>query len=358
MFLEKDGRDKFQFSRVDDLEAWRNEGKATEGAILANRATASEWNFAVGKSAALLERLTNTRPKLGQVASRIYQGPITSADTVYLFEQSRTGKRRGTVEVFSRELQDWVALERDILKPVVRSGDIGRYAATPSVSALFPYEVRDSSARLLTPDEMKRSWTLGWDYLNRNKKLLQDREGGKFRDSEWYRYGRTQNLGMWEQPKLMVPYMTTRLAAYLDRGDGFYFINVTTGGYGLTVDDRSVQLPYLCALLNSRLLDFCFRHVSTTFHGGYFAANKQFIEQLPIRTINLPGPADKARHDKMPALVERMLELNKKKYSDKLAPSELDHTESEIAATDLEIDSLVYELYGITDEERRIVEGA
>jgi hypothetical protein len=30
----------------------------------------------------------------------------------------------------------------------------------------------------------------------------------------------------------------------------------------------------------------------------------------------------------------------------------------EIAATDREIDDLVYELYGITDEERKIIEGA
>jgi hypothetical protein len=31
--------------------------------------------------------------------------------------------------------------------------------------------------------------------------------------------------------------------------------------------------------------------------------------------------------------------------------------EREIAATDAEIDKLVYELYGITDEERKIIEG-
>jgi type I restriction-modification system DNA methylase subunit len=358
LFLEKDGKDKFQLSKVDDLEAWRNEGKATEGVIRAARATASEWNFVVGKSAELFEKLAKMPVKLGQVTSRIYQGPITSADTVYLFKDFRTGKRRGTVEALSEELQDWVSLERNILKSVVRSGDIGRYDASPSALALFPYEVRDCAARLLTPDEMKRSWRLAWDYLNRNKKLLQDREGGKFRDSEWYRFGRTQNLGMWEQPKLMVPYMTTRLAAYPDQEEGFYFINVTTGGYGLTAGDPSVSLSYLCALLNSPLLDFYFRQVSTTFHGGYFAANKQYIEQLPIRTINFSDAADKARHDKMVALVKRMLELNRKKHSGKLAPSELDRIEREIAGTDAEIDNLVYELYGITDEERKIVEGA
>ena len=58
----------------------------------------------------------------------------------------------------------------------------------------------------------------------------------------------------------------------------------------------------------------------------------------------------------MVALVERMLELNKQKHSGKLAPSELERVEGEIASTDAEIDNLVYELYGITAEERRIIE--
>jgi hypothetical protein len=59
----------------------------------------------------------------------------------------------------------------------------------------------------------------------------------------------------------------------------------------------------------------------------------------------------------MVALVERMLELNRKKHSGKLAPSELHRLERETASTDAEIDQLVYELYGITDEHRRIIEG-
>jgi len=53
-----------------------------------------------------------------------------------------------------------------------------------------------------------------------------------------------------------------------------------------------------------------------------------------------------------------MLELNKKKQSGKLAPSELDRLEREIASTDAQIDELVYQLYGITDEERTMIEGS
>jgi hypothetical protein len=39
------------------------------------------------------------------------------------------------------------------------------------------------------------------------------------------------------------------------------------------------------------------------------------------------------------------------------APSELDRVEREITATDAEIDELVYELYGITSEEHKVIEG-
>jgi hypothetical protein len=61
-------------------------------------------------------------------------------------------------------------------------------------------------------------------------------------------------------------------------------------------------------------------------------------------------------HERVAALVERMLELNRKKHSGKLAPSELDRLDREIAATDAEIDDLVYEVYGITEEERKIIQ--
>ena len=67
--------------------------------------------------------------------------------------------------------------------------------------------------------------------------------------------------------------------------------------------------------------------------------------------------AYKDRHDKMVELVDRMLELNNQKHSGKLAPSQVERVDREIAATDAEIDDLVYELYGVTDEERRTLEG-
>jgi hypothetical protein len=56
-------------------------------------------------------------------------------------------------------------------------------------------------------------------------------------------------------------------------------------------------------------------------------------------------------------LVDRMLELNKHKHSGKLAPSQVERVDREIAGTDAEIDDLVYELYGVSSEERKIIKG-
>jgi len=69
--------------------------------------------------------------------------------------------------------------------------------------------------------------------------------------------------------------------------------------------------------------------------------------------------ADKARHDKMVELVTRMLELKKQqsRAPKKQSPSEKQLLDQKLAIADQQIDALVYELYGLTEEEIRIVEG-
>ncbi|MGH9328028.1 MAG: hypothetical protein ACRD2B_15270 [Terriglobia bacterium] len=101
-------------------------------------------------------------------------------------------------------------------------------------------------------------------------------------------------------------------------------------------------------VLNSSLLNWYFR---TRFTSNNHIASNQLAD-LPLVV------PDANVHEKIAARVTRMLELEKSKHSGRLAPSELERTERGIAATDFEIDNLVYELYGITDEERRIVEEA
>ena len=148
--------------------------------------------------------------------------------------------------------------------------------------------------------------------------------------------------------------MITRLAAHVDTSN-HYFVNVTTGGFGAVLSDANGSLAYLAGLLNSRLLDWFLKNGSTTFHGGYFAANKQFLDQLPIEW---PRPNDnRSRHVRLVSLVTLMLDLHVRQAAAK-TPAEQNALARQIAHTDQQIDALVYELYGLTDDEIRIVEEA
>ncbi|MCX6842999.1 MAG: hypothetical protein NTX53_12035, partial [candidate division WOR-3 bacterium] len=64
----------------------------------------------------------------------------------------------------------------------------------------------------------------------------------------------------------------------------------------------------------------------------------------------------KARHDRMDESVEMMLKLHKDLPKAK-TPHEQESLQRQIAATDKAIDALVYELYGLTEEEIKVVEG-
>lgn len=121
-------------------------------------------------------------------------------------------------------------------------------------------------------------------------------------------------------------------------------------------DGRDVR--YVVGLLNSRLLRYVYqRAVPEAQQKAFPQVKVSSLRRLPICTIDFGDSVDKARHDKMVELVQRMLDLHKQ-----LAAAKTEHEKTglqrQIAATDRQIDHLVYELYGLTEEEIKIVEEA
>jgi hypothetical protein len=178
------------------------------------------------------------------------------------------------------------------------------------------------------------------------------------RHEKWYAFGRTQNLAIHDQCKMAIPRLVSRLAAVYDRDGSFYLDNVDVGGLILKEKDGT-QWLYVLGLLNSKLLDFYLHRISVPFRGGFCSANRQFLEPLPIHHIDFDNPTEKKLHDDLVALVGKMLELNKRLTPIRNTPcNERDELLRQVNRTDSEIDNLVYGLYGLTEEERRIVEGS
>ena len=161
----------------------------------------------------------------------------------------------------------------------------------------------------------------------------------------------SQKHDSFESPKIIVPDYNNIASFTFDTLGHFY--NDRVWYYF----KRRYNIFVICAWLNQFAICVSISKINRhELRGGYVRFWTQFIEQLPIRTIDFSDPADKARHDRMVEMVEQMLALNKQ-----LAVTNTAHEKTalqrQIDATDHQIDQLVYELYGLTDEEIKIVEG-
>jgi len=110
---------------------------------------------------------------------------------------------------------------------------------------------------------------------------------------------------------------------------------------------------YLLGLINSSLLWFFLKHIAIGRSGGFIEAKPIYVNQIPIHQIN---STEKPIQVKIFHLVKIILELKKHKFA-LPSSSKQELLEREIQITDDKINDLVYELYEITKNERKIIEG-
>ena len=72
--------------------------------------------------------------------------------------------------------------------------------------------------------------------------------------------------------------------------------------------------------------------------------------------INLKNQSDKSQHDQIVNLVDQLLKLNGEKTETKLQ-TKINQQQSKIDYCESRINEIVYQLYELTEEEIKIVEG-
>jgi flagellar capping protein FliD len=81
------------------------------------------------------------------------------------------------------------------------------------------------------------------------------------------------------------------------------------------------------------------------------------IEQLPIKNINFDDAKEKKIYKDIVDSVNKILKLNAEQNQNKDNLNDNYYeVETEIEKTNTKIDNLVYELYGLTEEEIKIIE--
>ncbi|WP_103925453.1 class I SAM-dependent DNA methyltransferase [Algoriphagus boritolerans] len=147
----------------------------------------------------------------------------------------------------------------------------------------------------------------------------------------WWELRACDYYGEFEKNKIIIPAIVKSASYAYDTKNQFS-------------NDKTTIIPttdlFLLGILNSKTIDFYLKAIASTKQNGYFEYKPVYIAQLPI--LN-PEPKIK---DQIEELVIEILETKKQ-----------DPT-SDTSTLEAEIDQLVYDLYGLSEEEIGIVEGS
>jgi type I restriction-modification system DNA methylase subunit len=333
--------DNFAVTQVKTLDFLTLESYAAQHRYSARRASlnAAGWSLSQSNKEALFQKVSATGIHLDKfVEDRIFIGVKTGFNKAFIIDDNL---RRILVEEDPKSA--------DIIKPYLVGRNIKRYGNLGTQQHLIftrrGIDIEKYPAISAHLSEFKTELVpKPRDYVG------DDWAGRKAGAYKWFEIQDPVAYYIeFEKPKIVYAEIADRGQFSLDENRNFCDMTAFIIGSGS---------KYLLGLLNSRLMTYILSITSSQIRGGFLRWKRQYVEQLPIRTINFDDPADKARHDRMVALVETMLRLKREHAAESQVFSDKRHEiKEEIDRTDAQIDALVYELYGLTDEEIALVEG-
>ncbi len=153
-----------------------------------------------------------------------------------------------------------------------------------------------------------------------------------------------------EKEKIITRQTADKLIGTVDY-EKYYTKNSVHSTYIKEDFKNNYDLRYILALINSKVLNYYYILLSQEKGRLYPQVKISRLEALPIKDISLE------RQQPFIKLVDKMLSLNKRlnEIGDKRT-EERTRIEKEIKKNNEEIDKLVYQIYGITNEEQDIIE--
>ncbi len=230
----------------------------------------------------LMENITDSISHGTQTsANKIYVVDVIDADRI---ESNDTG---GTVTIVPTGESREYEIESDLLRPWLQGKDVARWRGEWSGQhVILPYEIEnvgdgELESSLYSQDTLRDELPLAWDYFLAHEDSLRGRESGRWEDSDrWWEFGRPQNLEKFEIPKIVFAHISVRPAFMVDEVGTWYY--KTAYSVQLSDNYQTITDEITCQL-NSKLLEFYFKHITTVKAGGYYEYRSQYIEKLPCK---------------------------------------------------------------------------
>ncbi len=340
------------------------------------------WIIADDSKLKLIDKLSSTNELLGNI-SEIAKGPESGKNEIFTVNEE-------TIKQYN--------IERSVLKKCVKNSDIRAY----SISLTNQYLIYSDN------DFSKELYPNAFKYLEDNKGLLLDRRGPRTGEYKWWRLHRPSVKEVFESDeKILVPYRAEKNRFGYDNQQLF-----NNGGdiRAIMITDNEYDTKFITSVLNSTLINWYYGFIGKPKGNSREYFNKP-LSQIPIAKATKESQqalSSKANFitkmkmnrekgltmycnylqaqfsiEKLPKKLQNWHELDfenfikelnkaiKKTGGEKLSKmdemewmevfetkkAEAQTLKTEIDKTDSEIDTMVYVLYGLSEEEIKIVEG-
>jgi len=265
--LSKNPPNDFSYKRVKSIEEARSGNYINFINIAIQGLSEKKWTLASKVELELLKKLEKFK-KLGEYGNA-WAGLFTGLDDILMFDKD---------EMLNS------GIEEDLFLPIIRANDpIRNGLAKPSKYVIYPYKEENNKTVVYSEEELRLKFPKGYKYLIDHKESLQDRKDSRktFKDrNDWYALTRFGRRNIFNQPKIVSPGEVKEHKFSLDKsGSGFSCARV----FAITVD-KHLSILTLLSILNSKLLKFFLQRKSSLKAGGYYSYSSKVLNEVPLST--------------------------------------------------------------------------
>ncbi|MBE9143412.1 class I SAM-dependent DNA methyltransferase [Planktothrix mougeotii] len=277
------------------------------------------WRLESSQVLDLLAKLRNTGTPLGEyVNGRFYYGIKTGFNEAFIID---------------RQTRDKLIAEHsssaEVIKPLLRGRDVKKWRVDFADQYLIKIESSENKKHPWSDQPEKEAENIFYNtypgifqYFNQFKEALIKRcDKGKF-------FWELRSCIYWkefEESKIIYPNIC-KINEFAWDELGYY---TNQKAFIIPTPDK-----FLLAVLNSRVVGFLFQHLLSKLQGDFYEPSSIFMKDFPIPT------SSQSECQAITNLVEKCLNPQ----------------EEDVQNFETKIDQLVYQLYGLTEEEIKIVE--
>jgi type I restriction-modification system DNA methylase subunit len=364
----------------------------------------NKWYLQNQSESKLFEKLRKQPQTVKSVFENISQGVVSVGDDIFLMK----GEIKGDKFIgFSDKIGKEIIIESNAVKPFLKGEDVKKYAPLKNTYfCLYPHIEKNGKTVPYEEEFFKENFPLAYNYmLPFKEELVAKKIRYKTNPKAWYSLHRSREISLFEQEKIITPEISFGTNMTIDYNNFYH----NTKCYSLTKKNNiNEDYRFWLAILNSKLLWFFLSNTGYVLRGGFFTFKTKYLEPFPlphldniekqspiIENVNIiisktaefqngillfvqliqnkfeiENPGAKLNNWHELEFKDFLKELQKHKVKFSLSEEaewmqyfneqkeKAQFLKAEIDKTDREIDRMVYELYGLTEEEIKIIEHA